>query len=159
MGQQSDSELTVTMASDLEVVMTRVFDAPRALVFEAHSKCEHLRKWWARGNPMDCEVDFRPGGRYRIVEHVADEGDFVFFGEYHEIVVPERIVQTFEYEGMPGKVIIDTITFEEHDGKTTLTTRSLFETVEDRDGMLTTGMETGYGQSLDKLAELLTTLA
>jgi uncharacterized protein YndB with AHSA1/START domain len=158
MGQQSSGGLTVTTPSDLEVVMTRVFDAPRALVFEAHSTCEHLAKWWARGNPMDCELDFRTGGGYRIVEHEAGEGDWVFFGEYREIVPPERIVQTFEYEGMPGKVIVETLTFEEHDGKTTITSRSLFESIEDRDGMMATGMADGAAQSYDKLAELLAKL-
>ena len=59
-------DLTVTMPSDLEVKIVRVFDAPRALVFEAHANCEHLEHWWGRGNPLDCEMDFRPGGRYRF---------------------------------------------------------------------------------------------
>jgi uncharacterized protein YndB with AHSA1/START domain len=150
--------LTVTVASDLEVVMSRVFDAPRALVFAAHSNCEHISKWWGRGNPLDCDMDFRPGGTYRFVEH-ADGQDYAFFGEYREIVAPARIVQTFKYEGMPGKVIVVTLTFEEEGGKTTLTSTSLFESVEDRDGMLASGMATGAAQSLDKLAELLETLA
>jgi uncharacterized protein YndB with AHSA1/START domain len=144
-------------SSDLTFTMSRVFDAPRALVFEAHSTCEHVRKWWARGNPMDCELDFRPGGSYRFVEH-EDGQRWVFFGEFHEIVAPERIVQTFNFEGMPGKVIVETLTFEEREGKTTVTSTSLFESVEDRDGMLATGMETGANQSWDKLAELLATL-
>jgi uncharacterized protein YndB with AHSA1/START domain len=158
MNTTSSSGLTVTTPSDHEIVLTRVFDAPRALVFEAHSRCEHLRRWWGRGNPLDCELDFRPGGSYRFVEHAPSEGDFAFRGEYREIVAPERIVQTFEYEGWPGKVCVETLAFEEHDGKTTLTNTSVFESVEDRDAMLQSGMETGAAQSLDKLAELLATL-
>jgi uncharacterized protein YndB with AHSA1/START domain len=152
------SNLTVTTPSDLEIVMTRVFDAPRALVFEAHSKCEHLTKWWGRGNPLDCELEFRPGGRYRFVEHAPDGSTHAFRGEYREIEVPSRIVYTFEYEGMPGHVCVDHLVFEERDGKTTLTNTTTFESVEDRDGMLQSGMEVGAAQSLDKLEELLATL-
>ena len=149
------SRLTVTTPSDREIVMSRVFDAPRELVFEAHSKCEHIRHWWGRGNPLDCEMDFRPGGKYRFVEHAPDGNDYAFRGEYREIVAPERIVSTFEFEGAPGQICVDTLTLEEHDGKTTLTTRSLFDSVEARDGMLSSGMETGANESLDHLAELL----
>jgi uncharacterized protein YndB with AHSA1/START domain len=155
MSQTGNGGLTVTTPSDREIVMTRVFDAPRTLVFEAHSTCEHLRKWWARGNPMDCEQDFRPGGTYRFVEHAPDGEDYAFRGEYREIAAPERIVQTFEFEGMPGKVLVETLVFTEEGGKTTLTSTSVFDSVEDRDGMLQSGMETGARQSMDALAELL----
>jgi uncharacterized protein YndB with AHSA1/START domain len=157
MRQTGSGRLTVTTPSDLEIVMTRVFDAPRALVFEAHSKREHVTKWWGRGNPLDCEMDFRPGGSYRFVEH-ADDGEWAFRGEYREIVAPERIVQTFEFEGMPGHVSVETLTFEEHDGKTILTSTTRFDSVEDRDGMLQSGMEQGAAESMDKLDELLATL-
>jgi uncharacterized protein YndB with AHSA1/START domain len=158
MSQSSDRALTVTTPSDREIVMTRVFDAPRELVFRAHSTCEHIRRWWGRGNPLDCEMDFRPGGTWRFVEHAPDGNDYAFRGEYREIVAPERIVQTFEFEGMPGHVSVETLVLEEHDGKTTLTSTSVFSSVEDRDGMLRSGMEAGAAQSLDRLADLLTTL-
>ncbi|HEX8626574.1 MAG TPA: SRPBCC family protein [Catenuloplanes sp.] len=158
MGQQTNGGLTVTLPSDHEIVMTRVFDAPRELVFAAHSKCEHLKRWWGRGNPLDCDLDFRPGGRYRFVEHAPDGGHYGFRGEYREIVPPERIVYTFEFEGMPGHVCVDTLTLTEEDGKTTLTSTTRFESVEDRDGMLASGMETGAAASLDHLAELLRTM-
>src|SRR5213592_3453630 len=111
MSQTGSGRLTVTTPSDREIVLTRVFDAPRALVFEAHSRCEHVRRWWGRGNPLDCEMDFRPGGTYRFVEHAPGEGDFAFRGEYREIVAPERIVQTFEFEGLPGHVSVETLAF------------------------------------------------
>ena len=158
MSQSSDRALTVTTPSDREIVMTRVFDAPRELVFRAHSTCEHIRRWWGRGNPLDCEMDFRPGGTWRFVEHAPDGNDYAFRGEYREIVAPERIVQTFEFEGMPGHVSVETLVLEEHDGKTTLTSTSVFSSVEDRDGMLQSGMEAGAAESLDRLADLLTTL-
>src|SRR3954471_20464879 len=130
MSQTGSGSLTVTTPSDREIVMTRVFDAPRALVFEAHSKCEHLKKWWGRGNPLDCEIDFRPGGAWRFVEHAPDGGDYGFHGEYREIVAPERIVQTFEFDGMPGHVSVETLVLDEQDGKTTLTSTSVFDSVE-----------------------------
>jgi len=155
MNTTSKGKLTVTTPSDREIVLTRVLDAPRALVFEAHSKCEHVQRWFARGNPMDCEMDFRTGGRYRFVEHAPDGNAYAFRGEYREIVAPERIVQTFEFEGTPGHVAVETIVFTEHDGKTTLTSTSVFDSVEDRDGMLASGMETGAAEALDALAELL----
>jgi uncharacterized protein YndB with AHSA1/START domain len=94
------SRLQLTLPSDTEIVMTRVFDAPRRLVFEAHSKPEHLRHWWGpREFTMAlCEMDFRPGGKWRYVLRSA-RGDFAFRGEFREIVAPERIVWTFEFEG------------------------------------------------------------
>jgi uncharacterized protein YndB with AHSA1/START domain len=158
MSTTSSGGLTVTLPSDREIVMTRVFDAPRELVFEAHSKCEHLKRWWGRGNPLTCEIDFRPGGTYRFVEHAPDGEDYAFRGEYREILAPERIVHTFEFEGMPGHVSVETLVLEEHDGKTTLTSTSVFQSVEDRDGMLHSGMEAGASKSMDSLAELLATL-
>ncbi|MDG4821045.1 SRPBCC family protein [Asanoa sp. WMMD1127] len=150
--------LTVTMPSDLEVKMVRVFDAPRALVFEAHSKCEHLKHWWGRGNPLDCEVDFRPGGSYRMVEHAPD-GDWAFRGEYRDIQVPHRIVQTFEFEGMPGHICEETLELTEEGGKTTITSVTRFDTKQERDGMVEAGMSEGAGQSYDALAAYLATLS
>lgn len=151
-------ELTVTMPSDVEVTMVRVFDAPRELVFAAHARCEHLKHWWGRGNPLDCEMDFRPGGRYRFVEHAPD-GRHAFHGEYLEIKEPERIVQTFEYEGMPGHVCVETLELTEEDGRTTVTSVTRFDTKEERDGMVASGMEVGARESYDALDTYLATLA
>jgi uncharacterized protein YndB with AHSA1/START domain len=153
------NKLTVTTPSDREIVMTRVFDAPRDLVFEAHSSCEHLSNWWGprRYEIAGCEIDFRPGGAWRIV-HRAEGEQHVFRGEYREIVRPERIVWTFEWLGMPGHVSVETLTLEEHDEKTTLTARSVFDTVEDRDGMLESGMEAGAAETYDRLDEYLEVL-
>ncbi|QUH00823.1 SRPBCC family protein [Saccharopolyspora erythraea] len=151
------NDLVVTTPSDLEIRMSRVFDAPRDLVFLAHSKCEHMKRWWGRGNPLDCEMDFRPGGRYRFVEHAPDGEDYAFRGEYLEIVEPEKLSYTFEFEGMPGHVCVDTLLFEEHDGKTTLTSTTRFDSVEDRDGMIESGMEEGANESMRALDALLAT--
>jgi uncharacterized protein YndB with AHSA1/START domain len=158
MGASGD-KLTLTTPSDREIVMTRIFDAPRDLVFEAHSSCEHLARWWGprKYEVASCDVDFRPGGAWRIV-HRAPGEEHGFHGEFREIVPPERIVWTFEWEGLPGHVSVDTITFEEHDGKTTTTVNSLFDTVEDRDGMLQSGMESGAAETWDRLAEYLEVL-
>jgi uncharacterized protein YndB with AHSA1/START domain len=156
-------ELTLTTPSDREIVMTRVFNAPRELVFEAHSKCEHMAKWWGpRGYTLAiCEMDFRPGGAYHFLHENADgqRDEFGFRGEFREIAPPERIVWTFEWEGMPGHASLDTLTLEDiGGGKTLLTAHSLFDSVEDRDGMLQSGMETGAGETWDRLAELLETM-
>lgn len=153
----SSHTLSVTTPTDREIVMTRVFDAPRELVFEALSKPEHLQQWWGpRGFTMPvCELDFRPGGAYRFVQRDPDGAEYAFRGEFREIVPPERISWTFEFEGMPGNISVDTLTLTEEDGRTTLTSTSVFDSVEQRDGMLQSGMETGAAESYDRLAELL----
>jgi uncharacterized protein YndB with AHSA1/START domain len=157
----ADNKLTVTTPSDREIVMTRTFDAPRDLVFEAHSSCEHMRNWWGprKYDVASCEIDFRPGGSWRVVHKTADGSEeYGFHGEYREIVRPERIVWTFEYEGMPGHVSVETLTLEEYDGKTTVTATAVYDTVEDRDGMLQSGMEEGAEESYERLDEYLETL-
>ena len=161
MGGSGSGKLQVTTPSDREIVMTRVFDAPRDLVFEAHSSCEHLRNWWGprRYEIASCEADFRPGGKWRIVHRTADgKEEHGFRGEYREIVRPERIVWTFEWEGLPGHISVETLTLEEHDGKTTLTATSRYDTVEDRDGMLQSGMEEGAAETWDRLDDYVRTL-
>jgi uncharacterized protein YndB with AHSA1/START domain len=156
----SGSKLTVTTPSDREIVSTRVFDAPRDLVFEAHTSCEHMSRWWGprKYEFASCEMDFRPGGAWRIV-HRGPEGEIpAFRGEFREIVPPERIMWTFEWEGMPGHVSVGTLELEEQDGKTTITSTSVFDSVEDRDGMLQSGMEEGAVETYDRLDEYLETL-
>jgi uncharacterized protein YndB with AHSA1/START domain len=161
MSASGSSKLTVTTPSDREIVMTRVFDAPRDLVFEAHSSCEHLSHWWGprKYEFASCELDFRPGGAWRIV-HRGPEGedDQGFHGEFREIVRPERIVWTFEWEGMPGHVSTETLTFQERDGRTTITATAVYDSVEDRDGTLQSGMEAGAAETYDRLDEYLEVL-
>ncbi|SIM62811.1 SRPBCC family protein [Micromonospora cremea] len=151
-------DLIIDMPSDREITLTRSFDAPRELVYAAHSQAEHLKHWWGRGNPIDVEIDFREGGGYRNVEHAEDGNEYAFRGEFREIVVPERIVQTFEYEGMPGQVAVETLVFTEHDGRTTVTSTTRFDTTEQRDGMAESGMAQGAAESYAALDRYLATL-
>lgn len=161
MTQTSKHTMTVTLPSDLEIQCTREFQAPRDLVFEAFTGAEHLKHWWgpARYEATVCEVDFRVGGKWRIVQKDAQGNEFGFSGEIKEIVRPERIVQTFEWDGMPGHVSTDTAEFEERDGMTIFTARSLFASKEDRDGMLQSGMEEGAAESYDRLEEYVKGMA
>ena len=160
MGGSGSKKLTITTPSDREIVMTRVFDAPRDLVFEAHSSCEHMSHWWGprRYEIAKCDLDFRPGGTWRIVQRGRNGDEHGFRGEFREIVRPERIVWTFEWEGLPGHISVQTVRFEEQDGKTTLTAVAAFDTVEDRNGMLQSGMEEGSAETYDRLDEYLEVL-
>ncbi|HTR19874.1 MAG TPA: SRPBCC domain-containing protein [Gemmatimonadales bacterium] len=153
------SNLTVTLPSDTEIVMTRWFNAPRRLVFEAHSSCEHLKHWWGprRYAIVSCEMDFRPGGAWRVVHRGKDGREFGFRGHLKEIVAPERIVRTFEFEGAPGHISQETLTLAEYGGGTTLVVRSVFTNKADRDAMLKSGMEDGAKETLDRLGEYLET--
>lgn len=156
-----ERELKVTTPSDREIRITREFDAPRDLVFEAHSSCEHMRNWWGpRGYEVtSCEIDFRPGGGWRMVQRNQEGVEFGFRGEYREIVSPEKIVWTFEFEGAPGNVSVETLTLEEHEGVTTLTAVAVYDTVEARDAMLDSGMESGARETMERLDEYLEVLA
>src|SRR5690349_13129153 len=137
---------------NLEHTMERVFNAPRELVFKVYTDPQLVPQWWGpRGITTTVEaMDVQPGGAWRYVQHSPD-GTYAFFGEYREVVVPERLVYTFEFEGMPGHIIVDTLTFEDLGGKTRLTTTSLFQSPEDLAGMLSTGMEAGANESWDRL--------
>lgn len=154
------SALKVTLPSDREIAMSRVFNAPRELVFRAHTDPDLVSRWWGqRGSTTIVDtMDVKPGGAWRFVQKAPDGTEYGFRGEYREVVPPERLTWTFEFEGMPGHVLVETMTFTETDGKTTLTSVSVFDTKEDRDGMLASGMEGGAAESLDRLEELLATL-
>jgi uncharacterized protein YndB with AHSA1/START domain len=144
------------------IVMTRVFDAPRALLFEASTKPEHLTRWWGprRNTLVKCEVDVRPGGAYRFVLRGPDGSDHPFAGEYREVVPPERLVFTQRYDVEPyakhGSTV--SIRFEEHGGKTTVTLVQTFESAISRDETLKMGAKAGMFESWDRLAELLASL-
>jgi uncharacterized protein YndB with AHSA1/START domain len=140
------STITITKPSDTELRMTRTFDAPRDLVFAAHTQAEHLKHWWGRGNPLEVEIDFRVGGAWRFVE-TADGQQHAFRGEFREIDAPESFTWTFEYEPMAGHVLVEKIVFTEEAGRTTVTSLSTFADQADRDGMLEAGMESGAEQS------------
>ncbi len=140
-----------------EVTIRRTFNAPRALVFRAHTDPGIILQWWGpRHLTTKIEkMEVKPGGYWRFVQRDAQGNEYPFHGAFHSVESPERIVQTFEFEGMPGHVSLDTLTLEEKDGKTVLTSHSVFQSVEDRDGMLASGMESGMTESYERLDEVL----
>lgn len=143
-----------------EIVMTRTYDAPRELVFKVSTDPELIPQWWGPAylTTVVDKMDVRPGGQWRFVQHDPDGNEYAFRGVYHDIEAPSRFVQTFEWEGMPGHVILETYTYEDVGGKTKVTTQSVFQSVEDRDGMLASGMEEGSKELMDRLEELLARL-
>src|SRR5262249_39938814 len=151
---------TVTTPSDREIRIERIFNASRERVWNAMTDPKLVAEWWGRGNKLVVErMELERGGHWRFVEH-ADDGVHGFEGRYREVTPPERVVQTFEWDGMPGHVVIETMTLEDlGDGRTKLVTLSLFQTTEDRDGMMKSGMEFGLNQSYAALDRLLARLA
>jgi uncharacterized protein YndB with AHSA1/START domain len=143
-----------------EILITREFEAPRELVFKAVTNPELIPQWWGPRN-LSTEVDkmdVRPGGQWRFLNRDAQGNTYAFHGVYHEILAPERIIDTFEYEGLPetGHVTLETMKLEAlPGGRTRLTVQSVFQSVADRDGMLQSGMEEGLNETYDRLAELL----
>ena len=143
-----------------EFVIIREFDAPRELVFKAHTDPELYVQWLGpRGFTTKLETfEPRNGGSYRSIQRDANGNEYAFHGVYHEVLPPERIISTFEFEGLPetGHVILGRERFEElPDHRTKLVSQSVFLSVEDRDGMLQSGMEEGVKDSYDRLDELL----
>jgi uncharacterized protein YndB with AHSA1/START domain len=115
-----------------EIIMTRVFDAPRELVFKAHTDPNLVPQWWGprRLTTTVDRMEAKMGGIWRFVQHDADSNEYAFHDVFHEVASPERLVQTFEFEGMPGHVLLETMTLEEFEGRTKLTARSVFQSVE-----------------------------
>jgi uncharacterized protein YndB with AHSA1/START domain len=148
---------TLTFPSERETVITRAFNAPRRLVFEAWTKPEHVRQWYGlKAMTMTvCDIDLRPGGAWRYVVAGPDGSEHGFSGVYREIAPPERLVYTEGYEAMPGHDYLSTLTFDEQQGKTTVTMHLLYKSQEDRDGHLGSGMEAGMNETLDRLEALL----
>lgn len=143
-----------------EVVITHTFAAPAWLVFRAFTDPQFIPQWWGPRNLVTTidQLDVRPGGLWRIVQRDQSGNEFAFQGVYHSVEADCRLVYTFEFEGETGHVILDTVTIEERNGKTKLTEQSVYQSVEDRDGMLNTGMEMGVSESDERLRELLAKL-
>lgn len=150
------AKATVTTPSDREIRTERILNASRERVWQALSDPALVAQWWGRGNRLVIErMDMQRGGYWRFVEH-SEQGVHGFEGRYREVTPPERVVQTFSWDGMPGHVVIETMTLEDlGDGRTKLVTISLFHTSEERDGMLHSGMEQGMNASYDALDRLL----
>lgn len=148
---------TLTLPSDREIVMTRIFDAPRDLVFKVTTDPELIPLWWGRSSNTTIvdQMDVHPGGTWRFIQRTPDGMELAFNGVYREVVPPERVVYTFEFEGYPGHIMVETVTYEDLGGRTRLTSTALFASAEDRDGMLQSGMEEGALETWNQLEALL----
>jgi uncharacterized protein YndB with AHSA1/START domain len=152
----------VTTPSEREIVITRLFDAPRRLVFEAMTKPEHVQRWWGildeRYSVPVCEIDLRPGGKWRFVGH-GPMGDVCFYGVYREIAPPDRLVFTEIYEPFPDAESVVSSVFTEEDGKTRITVTCEYSSPAVRDMVLNSGMERGAAVSYDRLEDVAKELA
>jgi uncharacterized protein YndB with AHSA1/START domain len=156
---QNTGTLKVTIPTDREIVLTRVFDAPRALVFDAFTKPELLRQWFGpRGwSLVVADVDLKVGGPFRFMLRGPDGNDLGMRGIWREIVAPERSVHMESFDDYPGESQVTTVLTEQQE-KTKLTATILYPSKEIRDAVLSSGMEHGAAESYDKLAELLASL-
>ena len=156
--QQTESRRAqVTTPAEREIHTERVFDASRERGFAAFTDPELIPQWWGLRSTTTTvdQMDLRAGGAWRFVETNPDGSETGFRGIYREVTPPERLVYSFEWEGMPGHVLIETVTFEDLRGQTKVTTTSLFHTPEERDGMLASDMGMGLNESYEQLDELL----
>jgi uncharacterized protein YndB with AHSA1/START domain len=149
----------VSTPSDREVCLTRLFDAPRNLVFEAMTKPEHVRRWWGvisdKHSVAVCEIDLRVGGAWRFVGR-GPKGDYpAFYGVYKEIAPPDRLVFTEIFEPYPDGESLVTTVFTEENGKTRMTVTARYESIEVRDMVMGTGMASGAATSYDRLEDLV----
>lgn len=151
----------VTLPTDEQILITREFDAPRHLVYRAYTTPDLVKRWWHanRGEVTLIEIDLRVGGKWRYVMSACGGPEVGFHGEYREIVPNERIVSTEVYEGMPDGEALDTVTFEEVDGRTTLTILVQHSSREHRDAHINSGMEDGLQDALELLERVATALA
>lgn len=152
--------LKVTTPSPREIVLTRVFDAPRDLVFEAMTRPELLKRWFGPHgwNLVECDIDFRVGGAWRYVLEGPDGASMGMGGEYREIVPGERTVHTEAMDDYPGDSVV-TMVLTEHDGRTTMTGTVLYDSQATRDAVVASGMEHGAAETYDRLADLLPLVA
>jgi uncharacterized protein YndB with AHSA1/START domain len=161
--KQQHTGFAMSLPSDREILITRVFDAPQQLVFEAWTQPEHVKRWFGGCTSMTmtvCEIDLRVGGHWRYVLQDSSNGtEHGFSGEYREILPPERLVATERYEPVPGSEHLNTLTLTEQSGKTTLQILIQHQSREQRDGHLQSGMEPGLRETLNRLEELLQSIA
>ena len=151
---------TVTLPTDGQILITREFDASRHLVWKAWTEPELIGRWWSgnRGETTVAEIDLRVGGTWRCVMVTDDGFEAAFHGEYREIVPSERIVATEVYEGMPEAEALNTVTFAEADGRTTLTMLVEHASKEARDAHIASGMEAGMREAMDLLERVANAL-
>ena len=159
--QATSGTAVITLPSDTEILVTREFNAPKHLVYKAYTTPELVRRWWAgkRGEMTVAEIDLRVGGTWRSVMIASDGTEVAFHGTYREIVPNERLVHTEVYEAMPEHEAVNTLTFAETDGRTTLTILIDCGTREVRDGMMASGMEVGMQEAYDRMEQVAIELA
>jgi uncharacterized protein YndB with AHSA1/START domain len=152
-------KIVTSMPSDREIAMERSFTAPVELVFRAFGDADLIPKWWGfrTSTTVVEKLDFRPGGSWRFAQKSPDGEEWGFSGEFREIDPPRKIVQTFSYDPIPG-YLVETVTFEQIGDQTKVTSVSLLDSKEARDGMAATGMEAGANETYDRLDELLETM-
>ena len=156
----SSGTAKVTLPTDEQILITREFDAPKELVYKAWTTPELVKRWWHanRGEMTACEIDLRVGGGWRYVMVTTDGFEVGFHGEYREIVPNERLVSTEVYEGMPDGEALDTLTFTEVDGRTTLEILVQHQSKEHRDAHIASGMEDGMQDAMDLLEQVAVSL-
>ena len=156
----SSGTAKVTLPTDEQILITREFDAPKELVYKAWTTPELVKRWWHanRGEMTACEIDLRVGGGWRYVMVTTDGFEVGFHGEYREIVPNERLVSTEVYEGLPDGEALDTLTFTEVDGRTTLGILVQHQSKEHRDAHIASGMEDGMQDAMDLLEQVAVSL-
>ena len=160
MAEKKNKTVVTTEPGKQELFITREFDAPRELVFKAHTDPDIYARWLGPRDLTTILETFEPtsGGRWRFIQKDKDGNEFGFHGVNHDVTAPERIISTFEFEGLPesGHVILETTKFESlPDGRTRVTTQSVYQSVEDRDGMVASGMESGVVAGHEQLDQIL----
>jgi uncharacterized protein YndB with AHSA1/START domain len=155
--QNRHGSAIVTLPSDCEILITRQFDAPAALVFKAWTTPELVKRWWGFDSSewLVCEIDLREGGSWRYLTREEGGYEVGFHGEYRSIERPHRIVSTEVFEGMPDGAALDTIVFEERAGVTTMSITVLHTCKEHRDGHIASGMEGGMQVSMNRLEDVV----
>jgi uncharacterized protein YndB with AHSA1/START domain len=152
---------TLELPTDREILISRSFDAPARIVFEALTTAEHVRRWWAprsRGELLRCEIDFRVGGTWRYAMRGTGGVEVGFHGAFLEIEAPTRVVQTEIFDPFPDAPSTVTLLLAERGGRTTLTSRSVYPSRAIRDQVLATGMEDGMRESMRQLTEVIESL-
>jgi uncharacterized protein YndB with AHSA1/START domain len=157
------NQTTMDLVGDREIVIARTFDAPARIVFDAWTRPELVRRWWApkshRVTVASCEADVRAGGSYRYVLHHEGGPDLGFAGAYREVTPHTRLVYTQVFDGQPGAEVVVTVSFAEHGGRTSLVAREIYPSAEVRAAVLATGMEHGMRETLEQLDALVSEMA
>lgn len=158
------NKTSMELQGEQDIVISRVFRAPPRIVFEAYTKAEFVSRWWAPKSHgatlVECTADVRNGGKYRYVMNVRDQGSVAFSGEYREVTPHTKLVYTQVFEPMADAgELVATVTFEEVDGQTKLTSRERYPSKEAREAAVSSGMESGMRESMDQLDELVFSLS